>query len=1119
MHLLLARSAGLDDAAPAAAVDLGQTPGEVVALSFTDTDLAALAAAWEGDRDRLPTLRLANLRDLRHPMSVDLHVETVIAKAKVVLVRLLGGLDWWRYGLEQVAETCRAQGIVLAAVPGDDRPDPRLADLSTVPAEDLARVEGWFREGGAANLRSLLAWAGGRSDWKAPRPVPAAGRWSAGRWRGESRGAPRALVVFYRSLVLAADTAPIDALCGALAARGLDVAAVFVRSLKDADAMAVVRAEIARARPAVVLNATAFSARTGDATVLDAADRPVLQVVLPGMSEAAWTASARGLGASDLAMQVVLPEGDGRILTRAISFKAEAAADPALEFTRSVHRPHPDRIAFVADLAVAWARLATTPPAERRIAMVLSDYPGRGGRAGHAVGLDTPASVAAMAADLAAEGYAVPATLDGQAVMRVLTSTVTGVLTGGADADVARLSLAAYRAARAGWPAAAVARQDAAWGPPSDDFAFPIVRAGNLVAALQPDRGRDPDRKATYHDPDLPPTHAYAAFHVWLRTFDPHALVQVGTHGTLEWLPGKAAALSAACWPEILLGPLPVIYPFIVNNPGEAGPAKRRIGAVVLGHLTPPLARAGLAGAAAELEGLIDEYGAAESLDPRRAEMLRAAILAGAVDGGLSDECGITADMDPADALVRLDAWLCDIKDMAIRDGLHVFGRVTPGSGLADALCAAAPDLAPDHVAARVAASGPAERAAFLAALDGRRVAPGPAGAPTRGRIDVLPTGRNLTTVDPRGVPTRTAWTLGRRAADAVIERHLQEAGDWPRRLVIDMWASAALRTGGDDFAQALALMGVAPVWDAAAARVTGVEAWPADVLGRPRVDVTLRISGLFRDVFVEQIRLFDLAVRTVADLDEPDDLNPLAAARRAGADLWRIFGAAPGAFGAGAATVVLDADWGRRADIGAAYLATGGWAFDRDGAAVAAPEAFRDRVGRADALVHGQDDRERDLLDGDGVADFVGGFAAAAATLGASPRLYHVDTSDPVAGPKARTLAEELARTVRGRACNPRWIRGQMRHGWRGAAELAQAVDALYAFAATTDAVRAHQFDMVYDAYVEDTDVRGFLLAANPPAAGAIARRLDDAVRRGLWQPRRNSVAMRLAEMMGASS
>jgi cobaltochelatase CobN len=1195
VHLLVTRAASLDDAEPAA-VDLGQSPADAVALSFTDPDLAGLAAAWERSGPLRPSLRLANLRDLRHPMSVDLWLDAAAERTRVAVVRLLGGLDYWRYGLEQLGEVARRTGMALAAVPGDGRPDPRLAELSTVAGWEFALVDGWLREGGPRNLGELVAWMGDRAGrpqgWCAPRPVPAAGRWGEfpvetpspcpsprggegtpagnvrssspspprgeGRGegdgpgneadrarpasaapsppRGEGRGegdgpgstspfgppgptvgaaprAPHALLVFYRSLLLASDTAPVAALRDALAARGMTVDPLYVRSLKDGESAALVRDAIAARRPDVVLNLTAFSGSTGAGTCLDAADAPVLQVVLPGMAEETWAGSPRGLGAADLAMQVVLPETDGRILARAVSFKGPAAVSPDLEFTPSVHVPKADRIAFVADLAAAWARLGRTPAPERRIALVLSDYPGRGGRAGYAVGLDAPASVAAILEDLRADGWAVDPP-DPARLMRALTE-------GPAEAV---LPLDAYRDRLAAWPADAVARMDAAWGPPEADpaavdgaFRFRVVRAGNALVALQPDRGLAHDRKAEYHDPDLPPRHAYAAFYAWARAQGIHAVLHLGTHGTLEWLPGKAVALSAACYPELVLGPLPVVYPYIVNNPGEAAPAKHRIGAVTVGHLTPPLARAGLSGEAAGLEGLIEEYGAAESLDRRRAAMLRDEILRVARETGLAAECGIDPGLDAVDAVAALDAWLCDLKDLAIRDGLHVFGRSPAGparDGLADALRAAGQEAA----VPRIDACGPAEGRALLAALSGRFVPPGPAGAPTRGRADVLPTGRNLTTVDPRAVPTPTAWTLGRRAADAVLERHLQDHGDWPRSLVIDAWASPAMRTGGDDLAQALALIGAAPTWDPGAARVTGVEAWPADVLGRPRVDVTLRISGLFRDVFPEQIRLFDLAVRTVAGLDEPDDVNPLAAARRRGEDPARVFGAAPGAYGAGVAALALDGDWERREDLGRAYLDANAFAYGIDADGRAAPAAFRERVAAADALVHVQDDRERDLLDADGVADFAGGFAAAAAVLGASPALYHLDTADAAAGPRARRLEEELARVVRARAANPRWIEGQMRHGWRGAAELAQAVDALYAFAATLPDLRGDPFQLLFDAYLDDDRVRAFLEEANPEAARAIARRFDEAMARGFWKPRRNSVVRHLAALAGAA-
>jgi cobaltochelatase CobN len=1126
MHLLLAKAASIDEAGNAA-VDLGQSPAEVIALSFADQDLLGLASAWKRAGPRRPSMRLANLRDLRHPMSVDVYAESVLEKARVIIVRLLGGLDYWRYGMEELARICRHNKIALAAVPGDDRPDARLSELSTVTPGELALVSGWLSEGGPANLDELLAWAGDRvgrpQSWCRPRSVPAAGVFDpvkGGMVDLEAAmarldpAAPLATIIFYRSLVLASDTAPITALQEALTVRGMAVLPIFVRSLKDAASSALVAKSLAVRRPEVILNVTAFSAATSQdgGNCLDIADAPVLQVVLSGSSAEAWAASPRGLSATDLAMQVVLPETDGRILTRAISFKGSAANELGLEFAPSIHVPQPDRVAFVAELAAAWARLARLPARERRLAIVLSDYPARGGRAGYAVGLDAPASVAAILQDLSAEGYAVTVP-DSAELMRALAD-------GPAEAV---LSLDDYCGYLRAWRADAVARISAAWGPAESDpafhqgaFRFRVVQAGNAVVVLQPDRGLGADRKAQYHDPDLPPRHAYVAFYAWLRSrID--ALVHLGTHGTLEWLPGKAVALSESCYPELVLGAIPVIYPFIVNNPAEAAPAKHRIGAVTIGHLTPPLARAGLSGEAATLYGLIEEYGAAVNLDPRRAALLRTEILRTAKETGLLSECGLEADLEPAEALSKLDAWLCDLKDLQVRDGLHVFGRNPEDAArhrLAEALRAAGQESA----IGSLDQCGSAESRALRAALAGRRVAAGPAGAPTRGRVDVLPTGRNLTSVDPRAVPTTTAWKLGRRAAEALLERYLQDHGCWPRSLIIDAWASPAMRTGGEDLAQALALIGAAPLWDNATGRVTGIEAWPQTVLGRPRVDVTLRISGLFRDVFPEQIRLFDLAVRTVAELDEPDDLNPLAAARRAAEDLARIFGAAPGSYGAGVSSLALDGEWSERGDLGQAYLDANGFAYGLAGEGRAATDAFRSRVAAADAAVHVQDDRERDLLDGDGVADFAGGLAAAAAAIGHEPALYHLDTSDTGATPCVRHLVEEVARVVRARAANPRWIEGQMRHGWRGAAELAQAVDALFAFAATLGSLRGDPFQILFDAYLGDDRVRDFLTQSNPQAAQAIARRFDDAITRGMWQPRRNSVAQHLSELTEAS-
>ncbi len=539
----------------------------------------------------------------------------------------------------------------------------------------------------------------------------------------------------------------------------------------------------------------------------------------------------------------------------------------------------------------------------------------------------------------------------------------------------------------------------AAWGEAGDDvaaqdgmFQFRIVRAGNLLIAVQPDRGHIGARKTEYHDPLLPPRHGYVAFYLWLRMVERvHAVIHCGTHGTLEWLPGKAMALSACCAPRAVLGTVPLIYPFIVNNPGEAAQAKRRVASVTIGHLTPPLTAAGAHGAAAELECLFDEYAEAQTLDPRRAARLAELIVAQAWDSGLAADSGVEPDADPAEALIKLDAWLCDLKDMRIGDGLHVFGEAPGADG---SLSAEAGSTEAATVERLIGACGEAEMRGLLAALDGCFVPPGPAGAPDRGRIDVLPTGRNLYSIDPRAVPTRTAWEIGRRTAEAMLIRHAQDHGEWPRRIVLDIWGSATMRTGGDDLAQAFALLGVQPRWDDGSSRVAGFDILPLAVLNRPRIDVTLRISGLFRDVFPSQIALFDEIVRQVAALDEAADDNPLAASVGSGDHGRRIFGAAPGAYGIGLSRRLADGDWADRDALGQAYLQATSHAYGAGAEGVPAAAAFRARVAQADAFVHVQDLPGQDVLDSDAFAEHEAGFAAAAATLGNHPALYHGDTT-----------------------------------------------------------------------------------------------------------------------------
>jgi cobaltochelatase CobN len=1133
MHLLATNSAKLDEVD--AAIDLEQSPAEVVVLSFADSDLSALAAAWQSEAEILPSLRLASLKKLKHPMSVDLYVEKVVTQARAVIVRCLGGFDYWRYGLESIAAIARQRGIIFVALPGDDRPDSRLVEISTAAPETLARLDHFFREGGVENvghaLRYVASCLGRNLAWSEAAPIgPAVGFAADGRTMPledllrAADARPVALVLFYRSSLLSADTEAISALMAALETQGLVLVAIAVSSLKDPSAGELLERLIAARRPAVILNATAFSARRDDgSTVLDAADVPVLQVVLASNSHEAWASSPRGLSPADLAMNVVLPELDGRLLSRAISFKAEGAIDPRLEFASVRHAPCTDRIAFVARQAAGWANLSRTPRFERRLALVLSDYPARAGRAGYAVGLDTAESVAQIIKLLRAEGY-------DTGLREGCTADVEALLKG--RTDRLEIPLPTYATWLKALPSTLREEIESIWGDPVADpahkdgaFSFPILRAGKLSIFLQPDRGSLHERKNGYHDISVPPRHAYVAFYAWLREQGKiDALIHLGTHGTLEWLPGKALALSEECWPEAVLGPLPVIYPFIVNNPGEAVQAKRRLSAVTVGHLTPPLSAAGLHGAMAELEGLVEEYADASGLDRRRIALLESEIIDRAWTTGLAAECHLARDEPTREAIAKLDAHLCDIKELSIRDRLHVFGRTPEDDAQASlveaivaAYGAAINDDTRQQAETAVRTSAAHEAQALLAALDGRRVAPGPAGAPSRGRLDVLPTGRNLTSIDPRAIPTRTAATLGVRAADEVLRRYLQDHGEYPRALVIDLWASASLRTGGDDLAQALAYLGARPIWDMSSNRVTGVEILPLATLDRPRIDVTLRISGLFRDIFETQIALFDAAIRKIAALDEDDADNPLAAARRHGENLARIFGGAPGSYGAGTASRALDGQWQTREQLGQAYLSAVTHSYGGAEAAISAGDGFRDRVSVANALVHPQDDRERDLLDGDGVADFVGGFSAAAALLGNDVALYHLDTSEP-SKPKARHFAEEIARVVRGRLTNPRWIAGMLDHGHRGIAELAQGVDALYAFAATTPAVSGHLFDLTHGALIANEAILRRMIESNPAGAGAIAARLRDALARGLWVARRNSVAEELDRAIAIS-
>ncbi len=1084
MHLSLTTSHLLDDAE--APVNPNQSPADMLVLSFTDSDLCGATQAWHASDHNGLSLRVSSLASLKHPMSVDLYLEQVAQHAKIIVARVVGGAQWWPYGTDELAKLARTHNIALAMVPGCGTPDPRLDEASTLPLPMVRAIDACLAQGGIINAKTVLhtmQQLALQQTAALPQPHKVA-RGMLYQAVTPPHATHNATLVFYRAHYLAADCAPIDALLQQLSAHNIAARAFMVASLKDEAALAALQHDIHTHAPHVILDATAFAA--GDvAHPLASANVPILQCALANSTHEAWAQSSRGLNTTDLAMHVVLPESDGRLFTRAISFKSATARDDDTQFYTTQHQPHDQSIAHVASLAAAWARLSTLNNAQKRLALVLSDYPDRAGRSAFAVGLDAPQSTCAILQLLAQQGYStanIPP--HGTALMETLQA-----------APPQHYSLQAYMQRFNALLPQQQQQLTAAWGTPQQDpmfdnngFALPCLRCSNITVALQPDRGSLADKKTGYHDATMPPRHGYLAFYWWLHDVAGiDALIHLGTHGNLEWLPGKATALSPQCWPHVALGAVPVVYPYIVCDPGEAAQAKRRLSAITLSHLTPPLMPVSLTPEVAALEPLIDEYSSSDGLDARRMRLLRDEIIERARLAGLA-----THNADDNTLMSALEAHLCDIKEQRVGNGLHIFGQapsadalaqMTTDTGLTSALIYAA-----QH-----------EQTQLLSALNGGFIMPSPGGSLVRGRGDILPTGRNLVGIDPRTIPTRTAASIGTRAATQFVQRYVQDHGEWPTHVVIDVWGSATLRNGGDELAQALYLMGVVPTWDDASGRVQGFTLLADDALPWPRIDVCLRISGLFRDMFSNLIALFDDAVQAV---------------HSATAHVPRIFGNAPQAYGAGVGAVLAQNTWQTPQQLGEAYLTASQYSYGRHLQGTANRTGLEDCIRRANALLHVQDTRETDVLSGADFADTEGGFAAAAQTLGKTPALYHMDTSQPDRI-KTRTLAEEIALTLHARALNPAWIAGQLQHGYAGAAALAQVVDQLSAFAATApNTVHSAQFEQAFTAYMHNNVVRNFMQQHNAAALQAMQQQFNNAIERGFWQPHGNSARHVLSDV-----
>ena len=1172
----------------------------ILLLSTSDTDLLTATACGVD-------YRLANPSRLL----IEEDLPVLLADIDLVVVRILGGRRIWEDGLDAVL----AAGLPTVVLSGEQLPDPDLMSLSTVAPGVAADAHNYLAQGGPENFANLHAFLSDTvllTGHGFGGPVVTA-QWGQLERPGTApQSGPTIAVLYYRAQHLAGNTAYIHALCDAIERKGGRALPLFCASLRTAPDDLL--AHLASADTLVVTVLAAGGATPATAAAggddnwnieqLARLDVPILQGLCLTSSRDTWANNDEGMSPLDVATQVAVPEFDGRIITVPFSFKE--IGDDGLPW----YRPDHERCDRVAGIAVRHGRLRHIPPAERRVAIMLSAYPTKHSRIGNAVGLDTPQSLLRLLDAMRGAGYDIGPSSGEGSVPGIAENDSdklihTLIAAGGQDPDwlteeslaanPIRLSAADYREWFATLPVDLRQGMTKHWGEapgelfvdrsanPDGDIVIAAMQFGNTLLMVQPPRGFGENPVAIYHDPDLPPSHHYLACYRWVAAqhgFGADAIVHVGKHGNLEWLPGKTLGMSASCGTDAALGDLPMIYPFLVNDPGEGTQAKRRAHATLVDHLIPPMARAESYGDIARLEQLLDEHANISALDPSKLPAIRQQIWTLLQAAKMDHDLGLSERPDEDvfdDMLLHVDGWLCEIKDVQIRDGLHILGRPPAGDvevdlvlamlrarqlwggkqtlpGLREALGlvedGTAGRIATDDIEtvarelvaacakgnwdtatiAEVAADHPTdvyqilefagteivprlrqtdqEIPQILHALDGGFITAGPSGSPLRGLINVLPTGRNFYSVDPKAVPSKLAWETGRTMADSLLERYLADHGEYPKSVGLSVWGTSAMRTSGDDIAEVLALLGVMPIWDEASRRVTKLDLIDLAELGRPRVDVTVRISGFFRDAFPHVITILDDAVRMVAALDEPDESNYVAAHARADISehgvidraTTRIFGSKPGTYGAGLLQLIDSKDWRTDADLAEVYTAWGGYAYGRERDGIAAVDDMRSAYRRIAVAAKNTDTREHDIADSDDYFQYHGGMVATVRSLtGKDPEAYIGDSTSPD-NVRTRTLSEETTRVFRARVVNPRWISAMQRHGYKGAFEMAATVDYLFGYDATTNVMADWMYERLTESYVLDQTNNDFMTTSNPWALHGIAERLLEAAQREMW-------------------
>ena len=1251
----------------------------VLFVTTADTDILTAERALSGMPDDYPHVRAFNPVALETPEAQE-ELMTALEDAGVVILRLLGGKQSMPQLFDQLVRDCRVRGIPLIALPGHQEWDEDLVTSCTVPVAEVETVFAYLMRGGVQTQENLFfflsdTYLGTEYGHEAPTHIPWEGLYHPDVAQGTEvddyirdrfqAGKPRIALLFYRAHWMSGNLLTIDSLIHRLEAQGANVLPLFSYSLKhnpeedgqgnrtfteylaDPDGVPKVDCIITTMGMSMSELSTEGPTIAAGWTVdyLDRLDVPIIQGIISTGTEEDWQESSLGLGPIDTAMSVALPEFDGRIISVPISFKQETgqngASSGAAKLSGRLQRyvPREDRVDYLARLSIKWANLRLKENSEKRIAIILSNYPTKDARIGNAVGLDTPASVVRVLNAMKSAGYHVtdiPESGD-ELVHRIIercSNDRDSLTEEQLKMAVGHVTSRQYAEWFQGFPNKVAQEMTEAWGEPpgqvyrtNGSLAIAGIDLGNVFIGLQPPRGFGEHPIAIYHSPDLAPTPHYIAYYRWIRdVFKADAMIHVGKHGTLEWLPGKGIGLSEACYPELALSDVPLFYPFIINNPGEGAQAKRRTHATIVDHLIPAMTTADSYGDIARVEQLMDEHYQCQTLDPAKLPLLEAQIWELVKAAELNRDLGIDdLPEDFGEFILEIDGYLCELKDAQIKDGLHILGEAPEDEQLIGLLCALtrldisgipslrksiaealgpdygsiidepalsadgnihpalisadpdtpvrsqgdllerieslcreayrlllAQDFDPDfvdpvvsqvlgqadpqtqHVLGYVADTiypalqrTPDEIGNLLRGLDGRFVPPGPSGAPTRGMANILPTGRNFYSVDPKTIPSPSAWETGKALADALLEKYLTEEGAYPEMVGLVVWGTSAMRTHGDDVAQILALLGVRPVWQPESRRVQGLEVIPVSELGHPRIDVTVRISGFFRDAFPNLINLLDQAVELAASQDESPEENyvlkhlqedmsqggadavtpgpsPTGRGETDGgvraASLYRIFGSKPGTYGAGILAALDERNWETVEDLAEVYTAWGGYAYTQRDFGVSARPQFRQRFSQIVVAAKNQDTREHDIFDSDDYMQYHGGMIATVRALtGSNPRQFFGDSADPSRA-RVRDLQDEARRVFRSRVVNPKWIESMKRHGYKGAFELSATVDYMFGYDATAQVVEDWMYEDVTESYVLDPETQKFFQESNPWALRSIVERLLEAIERGLW-------------------